>query len=232
LEGGLAQIEKAIELNPLSPIVVVSRSNCLSALGRGQDALDLLESAERLDSSNSLILTTEAVLLMHFGKTTEAAACLERAIEINPEDIGALDVRGHYEQFIGNYQKARECWERAIKKGRGEGAEGMVGFATDFASLYWAIGDKRKAMDYVEQLRALPEETRDQQSFKLSMLGYAYAAVGNADEFFDILSSMIEAKQSIAFETLRGLRWIFPASNQFQDDPRWSAVFKRAGLEP
>lgn len=84
---------------------------------------------------------------MHFGRTTEAAACLERAIENNPEDIGVLDTAGHYEQFIGNHEKAGEYWEMAIKKGRGEGAEGVVGFAADFASIYWTIGDKQKAMD-------------------------------------------------------------------------------------
>jgi adenylate cyclase len=229
-DEALGQIEKAEELDPLSPIMAVNHSSCLLIMGRAQEALRVLESAERVNPRGIIILVNKALLSLYLGNTNGARSCLESASAIDPENMSLLDIQGHYEQVLGNHSKALECWERAMKQGRGEGGE-VRGFYADFASDYWLTGDKKRALDCIKEIEAMPEENYEARAYKLSILAFAYAGTANSEDFFPAAARMIEEKQAI-FNVLRMLRLLYPASEVFLDDPRWSSLFRNAGLEP
>jgi len=230
-DEALEQIEKAEELDPLSPIITLNHSECLQIMGRIPEALRVLESAERLDPRSVIILRGKAVLLLITGKTTEAGDCFERASKIDPYDLALLDLLGHYEQFVGNYPKAFEYWETATKRGRAEGGE-VTGYNADFASAYWLTGEKSKALDCVKQIEALPEDTNDARSTKLSLMACAYAATGNSESFFLTADRMFSnSSAGDLVELFRYLEAAYPASQDFRHDKRWSELFRKAGLE-
>ena len=229
-DEALEQIEKAEELDPLSPVITANHSECLEILGRMEESLRVFESAERLNPDSHLILWGKALLLMHSGKMDQARECIDKASKVDPENLLLLDLRGHYEQLVGDYAKAVEQWERAVKKGKMEGV-GVWQYDADFASVYWMSGNKSRALDYVKALEARPEENRHEHAYRLLILSFAYAGTGNAEKFFSTAARMVQERQA-DFGFWRILPTFYPSSREFLKDPRWSALFRSAGLEP
>jgi len=226
----LEEIEKALELDPLSPIINLNHADCLIEQGRLLDALRELESAEGIGLMNISTLMTESTVLSLMGRDAEADDRLKRASRIDQDDLRLLDLQGHAEYNRGNFKAAKAFWEKAIGKGREEAAE-VQGYAADFALYYWTIGDKTKAMEYIDEIRAMPEDTREALGFKRFILAAAYAGVGDADALFSTLEQSADGKE-LSFNWLRTMPYFYPRSRVIFEDPRWGALFRKAGLEP
>ena len=226
----LEEIEKALELDPLSPIINLNHADCLIEQGRLLDALRELESAEGIGLMNISTLMTESTVLSLMGRDAEADDRLKRASRIDQDDLRLLDLQGHAEYNRGNFEAAKAFWEKAIGKGREEAAE-VQGYAADFALYYWTIGDKTKAMEYIDEIKAMPEDTREALGFKRFILAAAYAGVGDADALFSTLEQSADGKE-LSFNWLRTMPYFYPRSRVIFEDPRWGALFRKAGLEP
>ena len=229
-DEALAEIKRAVELDPLSPLINVNYSSCLEILGRTKDAREHLQQVERLFPNSVAVLLEEFFLALRLGRLDEAGAFLDRASRIDPDHLSLLDMQGHYAYLKGDFAKTRERWERAVRIGGGQSSE-VRGYGADFAMLYWAQGDRAKAMDHLETLKSLPDQPYDARGYKLLVLSCAYAGIGDRDNFFSTFGRLVDGGYGF-FSFLRGLPCLYPPSREFVGDPRWAALFRRAGLQP
>jgi tetratricopeptide (TPR) repeat protein len=225
------EIEKAFELDPLSPVIISNYSDCLFVLGKTREALRQLELANQLGVSNINMLILQFFFYLHLGKMTDAADSLEKASKIDPNDVGVLDWQGHVEYLKGNYARAKELWEKAVEEGKRRSAE-VRGFTADFALLYWTTGDKKQALACIEELKGIPEDSKYALAFKRGVLAFAYSAVNDAEGFFQTSAQQVEANQAEGGYFLQWMPALMPKSIEIFGDPRWNDLLERVGLEP
>lgn len=228
-DDALAESKRAAELDPLSQIIITNYSNCLVALGQAEEALKVIESAERVDPSSLMILRSKGYVLILMRRIAEAGAVLDKGAAIDAKDGWLLDLQGHYQQLIGNYTKAIETWQKAMTLGKEKGGD-VTGYNADLASAYWMLGEKEKALACVQRIEAMPEMSGDALGTKLFLKACGYAAIGNTEDFFAVLSLLVE-NRTADFSWFRSVALFYPASEEFVHDARWNRTLEAAGLQ-
>jgi adenylate cyclase len=228
-DEALEHIQRAVELDPLSAIMRLNLAESLFVLGRAQDALRTVEEAERINPDVVMVMISHSGYLAGMGRRAEAAACLDRAARISPDDYSLLDQRGHIRYLEGDYNGAREDWEKAVLIAKKKGAD-VRGLMADFAQLDWTLGDKKRTLDYVSELQALPEDPKD-RPMKLLLLSAAYMCMCDPEKFFPLARQLVEGNLA-DFGWLKSRPVWYPFSQNLFKDPRWEDLFRSVGLEP
>jgi adenylate cyclase len=228
-DEALEHIQRAVELDPLSTIMRLNLAESLFVLGRTQEALRTVEEAERINPDVVMVMISHSGYLACLGRRAEAAACLDRAARISPDDYNLLDRRGHIKYLEGDYNGAREDWEKAVLNAKKKGAD-VRGLMADFAQLNWTLGDKKRTLDYVDELQALPDDPKDRTT-KLTPLSAAYMCICDSEKFFPLARQLVEENRA-DFGWLKSQPVWYPFSQNLFKDPRWKDLFRSVGLEP
>jgi adenylate cyclase len=83
-------------------------------------AMELAESAVRLDPRSSFAFSLLAYLNTMQGHHEAAMDAIKRAIELNPYDMGARGVLGICHLAIGNHREAIELFSTAVQRGNSD----------------------------------------------------------------------------------------------------------------
>jgi tetratricopeptide (TPR) repeat protein len=114
-EEVLANLTRAIDLDPEYAWALASRGETYQAMGRQDEAAADLTRAIDLDPEYAWALTSRGETYRLMGRHDEALADLTRAIDLDPEDTWALTSRGATYRLMGRYDDALTDLTRAIE---------------------------------------------------------------------------------------------------------------------
>jgi tetratricopeptide (TPR) repeat protein len=146
----LEQYRQAQALDPLSPAVGVAQGLTYFYARRYPEATQALQRIISLEKNFSAANPSLAVVRLVQGDTTGAIALMEQALAVNPNDTGVIADLGLAQGLSGNPAKAKEALARLQKI-----SEGRYVLPYFFALPHLGMGDKKKALDFIE--RALEE---------------------------------------------------------------------------
>ncbi|TWT78527.1 lipoprotein NlpI [Posidoniimonas polymericola] len=111
----IADLDKAVELEPKKVEYLVLRARQLQAADRTEDALADVEKAIEIDAENPSIFQLKALLLISEEKLDEAMESFDKAAELAPEDITSYQLRSQLFEKMGDPEKALAQIDKAIE---------------------------------------------------------------------------------------------------------------------
>lgn len=114
-EGGLADLEKALELSPDEPVILNHLGYSYVEQGQQLDrAFGMIERALNIDPNNGSIVDSLGWAHFQRGNYEEAAPILERAVGLEPADSTITDHLGDAYYMLGRERDARYEWRRVL----------------------------------------------------------------------------------------------------------------------
>ena len=116
LEDGATQLQKAIKLDPLKPILHHALGLMLSDLGRREEAISQYRNAIEIDPGFPAANFALAGILAISGQWDEAEALFQRALQSNPNNDWLI---GRYAQFLqsqGRKEESLDILNRALEE--------------------------------------------------------------------------------------------------------------------
>jgi tetratricopeptide (TPR) repeat protein len=144
-EEALAQIRRAAELDPLSPIVVANLGAILTNNRRYDESLDQLRKALILNPKSGIAEVHVAVALLAQRKFADAIAALDRASALMPGARVVAGLRGYTYAMTGKRQEALDVLKQ-MNEARSGVATGL-----DFPIVYVGLGDKDHAFEALDR---------------------------------------------------------------------------------
>jgi TolB-like protein/Flp pilus assembly protein TadD len=144
-ERELVEMQRAVELDPLSLIIRTNLANAYMHNGRLDDAIAEFRKVIELDENFYAAQKDYGVALERQGKTMEAIAHYEKAAAISDDPV-ALGVLGRGYAISGQPQKADEILDR-LRRSRKE--QYTPAYALALVSL--GLGDRTRALIWLEE---------------------------------------------------------------------------------
>jgi TolB-like protein/Tfp pilus assembly protein PilF len=223
--GAEKEFRRAISLNP-------SYSNAhlwlghfvLAYQGRYRECLEELNMAELADPMSIAVLSDQLDwLLLYAGNIEQSAQKVAKANQLYPEHQLTREMNVFFHYNTGNYSRAIELTLKAI----GVDEKPPVGGPPILLIMaYAAIGNPEEARKWLARMKMLPEGTR----YRSGDLAYAYAGLGEKDEFFT-WANQASKEKDMNFGFLRLIDKEIPAMRNIRQDPRFIELFKKVGLE-
>ena len=179
--GAEKAFRRAIALNPSVWEAHLGLGHLLSSLGRGDEGFPHIQRARELDPMSMITNTLEAGYLLGRGRRAEADQRIQRALELDPEFwVGHLTLAS-FHLADKQPAKAIEALRTADRYSEGQSTQALtlIGFLlgrtgqtdqaqavldrlltlskqryvppTSIAAVYVGLGDKGKALDYLER---------------------------------------------------------------------------------
>ena len=214
-EWALAEEEykKAIALSPSYSTAHLRYAECLSSLGRHDEAIAEVRHAQDLDPLSLLVMDNVGRFLYLARRYDEAIPGLRRTLELDP---GRVYARMHlamcYEEK--GLPQSREEWER-VQAAFG-GAEGP-----GLAHFYARTGRGVRAREIARAL------TRTAGPSEWFFIAGVYAALGDKDQAFACLEKAYETHDFF----LAFLK-VDPYMDPLRGDERFATLLKRINLSP
>jgi TolB-like protein/Flp pilus assembly protein TadD len=151
-DEAIAEGERAIALDPLSPSIMDDLATTSMYAGKSAMALDLARKAAELDPTFFFPPATEGILALQTGQYGEAIAKFERARTLDaPPFVSAYLAHAH--GMSGDRAGAMATLEELKMMSPG----GKVA-PFNLALVYLGLGDRTRALDYLEQAYAACSE--------------------------------------------------------------------------
>jgi TolB-like protein/tetratricopeptide (TPR) repeat protein/tRNA A-37 threonylcarbamoyl transferase component Bud32 len=205
--------KRALELDPNHPNALLWYSLVFLARNEIDASFGLVRRAERVDPLSPVIISNVAQRLNMRG---EHAAALEQANKVHAFAPGFMDVylqSGLAYEGLGQPEKAIEAYRR------GASLTGPPGLREQYLVRAAVLtGDASEA----RRVASLMEARAGRREIVFVQAGLAYAAIGDRDKAFALLTRSFEAREP-------GLRNFIrtPAVQRLQGDPRYAELLAR-----
>jgi serine/threonine-protein kinase len=212
--GAEQGFKRALELSPSSADTYDLFGRLCSALGRFDDAIDLLMRAHELDPlAHRLDIATA---LLRAGRFEEAILRAEHAAQLDPFDRARATLGWAY--FLsGRKAEGLTELERAVSL-----SQGNTMWLGQLGEAYAMAGDTAKAK---EMLRAL-EQKAESEYVSPYHFAYVYTGLGDAEQAMDWLERAVEKRTGPAY----GIKGSFLFAPLHQH-PRFRALLRQMNLE-
>ncbi len=144
-EEALAQIIKAQELDPLSPLIATSVAVILRCMGRLEEALDQCNRAFDLAPNFTAALSVVGGVYRELGRHDEAIETFQRAVTLTNRNPGLIANLIHGLGSSGRIDEARREMQALL-----DGTTPLPVQSRHFALAYVGIGEDEKALDWLE----------------------------------------------------------------------------------
>ena len=146
--GAIADLDKAIAMEPGQADYYFTRGICLSRLGMIDAAVADMSAVARLDPGDWQSLFIGQVRF-ELRQTTDALRDVEKALEIKPNDPECLRLHGDLLSYSGDYHKAVDAYNKSIRlKPRPTDNHEQRGVAlANLGKGQQGMEDQKKAMD-------------------------------------------------------------------------------------
>ncbi|MGH9627356.1 MAG: tetratricopeptide repeat protein, partial [Bryobacteraceae bacterium] len=214
LAGALAEYRRALQFSPSHLLTRLWYAECLSRMGRYDEALSESGRAIALDPVSPLSISSRGMLLFRARRYDEAIRATEQALELDPQFINALWWQGL--SFTGkrDFSKAIASLTKAVSMNDGPLFRALLGH------VYGQAGEKPKALGILKELTTMSTQRY------VSPMDFAvvFAGLGDADSTFQWLENAYETRASRVHE----LSWMY--FDSVRSDPRYSDLIRRLGL--
>jgi TolB-like protein/Tfp pilus assembly protein PilF len=213
-----SEFKRAIELNPNYAPAHMYYADCLRDMGRFEEAQREIELAEKADPLSLEVLLFAIHLHSCLGQHEAAHNKIQKATRLDPENPNTNAFWAFYYYRKGDSVRAVEWLEKQAE------ARTLKShyLSAALASLYVNVGKRDKAMEILNRITALPEDTIG----RAGELAFLYGYLGNSDEFFKWATRAAEEKRLL----LTDYR-VDPELQYVRDDPRWVELLKKANLD-
>ena len=145
-EQALSEIERATELDPLSPIIGTDKAMFLLSAGRVNDAVSVLKRTLDFAPRFSEAHRSLAIAYVQQGKLAEAALEAGTALDLNPNNLGAQATLGYVQAVDGHRDQARAILRKLT--GAGDGKNQPWYFE---AWIYVGLNHEEEALDCLDK---------------------------------------------------------------------------------
>jgi tetratricopeptide (TPR) repeat protein len=159
-----------------------------------------------------------ASVLSYIGDEAGARKQLENLKAIDPAEHYIHAALAWVAEHKGDFEEAVAHMERAVAKNPGD-AQDLSGLGFYLGRL----GERDRALEVLKELERLPEGTYG----KPVHLGFVYAGLEEKDQMFAHFNRALD-EGSLQFRAVR----YFQLDPSIRKDPRYVALFARAGLVP
>lgn len=211
------EFKKAIALNPNNDTALRWYSIYLGAMGRIEEALELVDKALKLDPLSSHTRTQVARLLYYARQYDRAVEQCDEAIELHPKRAAAPSVRGliyikqeRYEEAIASITKGHRLLPDDPE------SKALVGHA------YGSADRVEEALQVLDGLLKLSR----QRYVPPHLIAWIYIGLRDLDNAFAWLEKSY-AERSYVFGYVKA----FPLFDPIRSDPRYVELIARVGLE-
>jgi len=222
--GAEDEIVRAIKLDPNYPFARDIYTFYLSMLGRPEEALHQAQRSQELDPTartSAMVAAWPFIAARQFDK---AIAQLQRVIELDKNFPEAHNFLGRCYEAQSNYIAAIEAW-RTYDLMVGHDRDRVTASYDALRQAYDTGGEQgylRKYIDLIRENESLPES--EQIFFAQDVAGY-YARLGENEKALDEIEKHLDEwpmRHQLKFE---------PMFDTLQNEPRFKALLKKAGLE-
>jgi adenylate cyclase len=208
---------RALELNPDLPQVHSLYGFFLASMGRFEESLSSLQRGVQLDPLAQIAHTWFGQVLSWLGRFPEALDRLRTALELNPTSWHANHILGMAYRLDSSYPEAVEALQTAMDlAGRHPWSVMELGLT------YVASGSPSQAEALYDELSS----RWNHEYVPPTTLSFLSGALGRLDEAFEWLERAYDERDTL-------MTWVklLPHFDPLRDDPRFSSVLKRMGLE-
>jgi serine/threonine-protein kinase len=216
--GAAREYQKAIALHPsYATAHHWYAMSCLAPLGRLDEALDEIVTAQSLDPVSSIVARDLAVVHFYRRDFEMALEQCDHTIELNPHFAPAYWMLGVIQEQRRDFDESAAAFQRAAHLSpRAPRVQGALG------RTYALSGRKKLALDVLRKLEALAAERY------VSPLEFAWIhfALGNVDSGFVWLT---KAANDRSFDLI--CIKVDPRFDPYRDDERFRALMAQVGVE-
>jgi Tfp pilus assembly protein PilF len=209
-KGGENAMRMALELNPKNLDAHYNYAVLLMAQGRFTEAIGEIQIAEQLDPGSEYVQSTFGKILFNAGKPDEAILRLKRAIERHPRSAEAHHHLGQIYEQMGKYTEALAIYDKA--RGLRGNPPDNPRFLAIQAGVYARMGKRTEAKRMLAGIKTAPAAA-------------AHAYLGDRDEAFRLLFSMVEEHEPHVISLKSD-----PQFTGLHSDPRWPELLRRINL--
>jgi adenylate cyclase len=213
-----SEFGRAIALSPSYALAHHWYGIYLIEAGRPEEALEETRQAEELDPLSPVLALNMAAICAFLGDQAGAQKQIQKLKALDTTEQFLDSTMAWVAECRGDFEEAVSHMERAVKKNPANAQYlSSLGFYSTMA------GRRDRATEILRELDRLPEDTFG-KPFHLAMV---YAGLGERDEMFSCLTRAFD-ERSLLFRVLRFSRF----DPSIRKDPRYVALFQRAGLVP
>ena len=144
-DKGIAEVRRALELDPVSPIINVDLGTVYTLARRYDEAIAQLRGTVEMNPQFYRGHLCLGLALELKGATGEAIAEYRKAFELNDDPV-VLAFLAHAEVSIGKQDQARQILGQLTEEAK---ARYVPAYA--FAVIYLVLGEKDQAVDWLEK---------------------------------------------------------------------------------
>ena len=208
--GAKREIKRAIALNPGYATAYQWAAEGLIALGRFDEAVEMMNKARELDPLSIFMNARVGMAFYYARRYDEAKAILETTLEVDPSFAQAR-------YFLSLVYSMEGRYDEAIEIIPGESFRAWV------AVLHVLNGDTDRAHAVMNDVLSRGSGGYAWPSVRASFC----FALGDLDGCFEWLEKAVEEKDPRLQNMLRS-----PFTDSLRDDPRFNAILEKMGLEP
>lgn len=210
--AGGKHFERAVVLNPASPMAHFEYGNYLGAVGRSDEALREMKSTLDLDPISPLFNSGLGEALYDARRFDAAIEQARKTLDVDPSFSRSRVDLGLAYAAKGMYQEAEAELEKLPERRR---------FA--LAYVYARAGKRTQALRLLDELKASSD-----QGLYSSSVALIYLGLGEKDQAFVWLEKAYEERSIYLAGTLK----LNPLWDPLRSDPRYANLVRRIGLPP
>jgi len=212
--GAEGEFKRALELSPSGADTYDLYGRMCAAVGRYDDAIDLLRRAQELDPLAHRIDIVTA--LIRAGRYDEAILRGEEAVELDPADDRAHATLGWAYFLSGNQYRGLAEMERAVA-----GSHRNTLWLGQLGGAYGMAGQEKNAKAVLAEL----EERARQAYISPYHFAYVYAGLGDADRAIEWLERAVKERAGPTY----GIKGSFMFTS-LHDHPRFQTLLRSMKL--
>jgi TolB-like protein/Flp pilus assembly protein TadD len=214
LASAEAEYKRALQLNPSDVQARVHYAECLTRMGRYDEAIGESKRALALDPVSPGGQMVQAMIFFRCRRYDDAIRFSQQALDLDPGMLNALWWEGLSYAGKSDFPHAIACLTKAISMDDGPLFRALLG------NVYGRAGERAKALGMLNELTRIAK-VRFVAPIHFAML---YAGMGEADLTFQWLEKAQQAREARIHE-LRSMEF-----DSIRSDPRYAGVVKQVGL--
>jgi len=190
-QDAIAQIQKALAINPQDAFGYVSLGEAYGALGDNKKAIEYFRKAMDIIPNYLEAYAALGYVYISSGQQQEAVAVFQKATEINPKYAEGYRGLGYIYSRLGQYEPAIAQYQKALKIDPNN-----MYYNKEMGFLYVSLGQYREAISYFQKAIKLNPEYAE----GYTGLGFVYLSLGqhqDAKDYFQKARQLFKNKQDI-----------------------------------
>lgn len=114
-EGGIEDLEKAVQMSPTSIKYLKALASALSKVGKKEKAIKYYEEIVQLEPYSETLWKSKGELHLALGQLSDALECFDKATKINQNNFEIWKEKGKVYSLLGDHSSALKCFDNGLQ---------------------------------------------------------------------------------------------------------------------